>query len=116
MNLSVLESAGIDTQEALGRVMGNEGLYERLLGRFLADESCADIAVAVDAHDVDAAIGATHALKGVAGNLSIRPVYELAAKQCDLFRAGAWDEAVALSNELEMTISRARAAIEEAVG
>lgn len=96
MDKELLESGGIDVEDALGRVMGNEQLLARLLRMFLADENLAALERAVGEGDAQAAEEASHALKGLAGNLSITPVHTLAAKQCDLFRAGAWDEATAL--------------------
>lgn len=114
MNRAVLESAGIDVQEGLDRMMGNEALYERLLGRFLDDVSCDRIAEAIVAEDAEAAAGAVHALKGVAGNLSIKSVYETASLQCALFRSGEWEQAVALSSGLEERVACAKVAIERA--
>lgn len=67
---------------------------------------------AVAANDVDGAIAAVHSLKGTSGNLSMKPLFELANKQLALFRAGSWDEAVALMPQLEEAHRAMVAAVE----
>ena len=46
-----------------------------------------------DGTDYNEVIEKTHALKGVAGNLSITPLYEAYTKIVDLLRAGKPEEA-----------------------
>ena len=112
MDRTALATAGIDVDDALSRVMGNEQLLERLLRMFASNTGVAAIDAAIAAHDVEAAEAASHTLKGTAGNLSIMPVYELATRQCDLFRAGAWDEACALQPAIVSACDAAVRAIE----
>lgn len=111
LNRTVLEQAGIDMDEALQRVMGNEALFDRLLGMFSNDQQHANLHAAIDTHDADAAIAAAHSLKGTCGNLSMKPLYELSSKQLELLRAGKWDEAAALMP----AIDSAYAATQEAI-
>lgn len=115
MNLAILQSVGIDVQEVLDRMMGNEALLERLLGKFLEDASCERIADAIARHDEEAAVSSSHALKGIAGNLSIKPVYLLASQQCAYFRAKQWDEATALFPELEEAVRATREALRDSL-
>lgn len=115
MNREVLEAGGIDVQGALDRMMGNEKLLARLLGKFLDDTSFARLETALAEHDADAAFGAAHTLKGVAGNLSVATVYELAGRQCDLLRAGSPDEAAALMPRLGDAYRAAQDAIRAGV-
>ncbi len=114
MNREVLEAGGIDVQGALDRMMGNEELA-RLLGKFLDDTSFARLETALAEHDADAAFSAAHTLKGVAGNLSVTTVYELAGRQCDLLRAGSPDEAAALMPRLGDAYRAAQDAIRAGV-
>lgn len=114
MNLAILQSVGIDVQEVLDRMMGNEALLERLLGKFLEDVNCERIVEATEARNGEAAINAAHTLKGVAGNLSIKPVYHLAARQCELLRLGQWEQAQAQFPELEEAVRQTREAIKDA--
>lgn len=111
MDKTVLAAGGIDVEEALGRMMGSEALLSRLLGKFLDDGSFARLERAIEENDAEAAVDAAHTLKGVAGNLSIAEVYRLAGRQCDLFRAGSWEEACALMPQL----AQARKAAQEAI-
>ena len=111
LNRTVLEQAGIDVDEALERVMGNEMLLDRLLGMFLDDAQHANLHAAVEAHDQDAAIAAVHSLKGTGGNLSIKPLFELANRQLALFREGNWDDAVALMPEIDAAYATAVEAV-----
>ena len=101
LNRDALTQAGIDVDEALERVMGNEMMLERILGMYLNDTHFEQLREAVAANDADGAIAAVHSLKGTSGNLSMKPLFELANKQLALFRTGSWDEAVALMPQLE---------------
>ena len=104
LNRDALTQAGIDVDEALERVMGNEMLLD--------DTHFDQLRDAVAANDVDGAIAAVHSLKGTSGNLSMKPLFELANKQLALFRAGSWDEAVALMPQLEEAHRAMVAAVE----
>lgn len=101
MDKALLEQGGINVNEALERMIGNEKLLSRLLGKFLEDASCERLAQAIAVQDAQAAAEAAHTLKGVSGNLSISTVYDLASRQCDLFRSGAWEEGCALMPQVE---------------
>ena len=78
LNHDTLTQGGINVEEALERVMGNEDLLDRLLGMFLADTQYDNLQAAVEAHDEDKAIAAVHSLKGTCGNLSMTTRVELA--------------------------------------
>jgi HPt (histidine-containing phosphotransfer) domain-containing protein len=71
-----LEKQGADIKEGLGRLMGNEGLYEKLLAKFPASAEDEDIRKAMDKKDYNELLELTHKLKGVTGNLSLTPLYE----------------------------------------
>ena len=115
MNREALEAGGVDVQGALERMMGNEKLLARLLGKFLDDKNYEHLEAAFAAQDAEAALNAAHTLKGVAGNLSVTTVYELAGRQCDLLRAGSPDEAAALMPQLDEAYRAARDAIRAGV-
>lgn len=112
MRLEVLDAAGLDTADALARLMGSEALLGRLLGKFAADENCARLVAAAEKDDADAALEAAHALKGVSGNLSMVRVHELTTRACELIRAGDWPAARGLADELGSAYSSVKAAIE----
>jgi PAS domain S-box-containing protein len=66
--------AEFDLAEGLQRLMGNRGLYRKLLSGFAAQytRAAADIRSALDAGDFEQAHGLVHAIKGVAGNLAAK--------------------------------------------
>lgn len=114
MNLTVLEAAGIDTAEALGRVMGNEALFDRVLGMFLDDPNHDALVAALDAHDTEGAIKASHALKGTCGTLAMAELFKLLETQLALLRGNAFDEAAALMPRIDERYETVCAAIRAA--
>ena len=100
LNAAALAQAGVNVDDALARVMGNEQLLARLLSLYAADDKPARIIGALDDGDVEAAREEAHALKGTAGNLSIEPVFALATRINDLLRAGDAAGARTLADEL----------------
>ena len=87
LTIEKLKAFGADTETGLSRCMNNEAFYLRLVNMFLADKNTDQLAEAVEAGDLDKAFEAAHALKGVAGNLALTPVYEPASEVTELLRA-----------------------------
>lgn len=114
MNKVILENAHINVDEALNRMMGNEALLERLLKKFCSENHYNTIEEAIETKDIQSAINASHALKGVAGNLSLTLVYELSSLQCDLFRKEEWDKGVALLPQIKDALYAVQEAINTA--
>lgn len=81
-----LKSLGVNIDEGLGRINGNEKLYTRLLGTFVKSTEANYITPDFDESDLTSAIEKTHAIKGTSGNLSITPIYEEYSKIVDLLR------------------------------
>lgn len=71
MNRYKLYKAGVDTNEGISRFGGKIESYEKYLYKFPADENYLSLCDALQVNDVKAAFAAAHALKGVAGNLSL---------------------------------------------
>ena len=110
----MLVDAGIDVDEALSRMMGSEALLLRLLRKFLDDTNYEKLRAAVAAGDGEAALAASHTLKGVCGNLSMTALFGLLTRQVAAFRAGDWQGAAALLDEIGPAYARAANAIREA--
>ncbi len=70
-----LKSVGVNFENGLERFMGNEGLYEQFLLKFLKDPSYQSFTDSIEAGDMLAAEKSVHTLKGTAGNLSLEPLY-----------------------------------------
>ena len=109
--LDALAAAGIDTADALERLMGSEALLQRFLRRFLEDTSLDALRAAVAAGDWAAALKASHTLKGMCGNLSMTALYGLFTRQVDLLRAGDNAGAAALMPDIEAAYAAAADAI-----
>lgn len=104
--ISELKAYGCDTDAALERFLGNEGMYAKFLTRFLEDPSFAEIKPALDIGDEDSAFKSTHTLKGVAGNLGFTGLYEISADMVEKFRAGVHEAAWARYDELQQEYSK----------
>ena len=109
-----LSAAGIDVEAALARMMGSEALLARLLKKFLDDANCEKLHSASAVGDREAALAASHTLKGVCGNLSMTALFDLLTHQVAAFRAGDWEGAVALLEQIDQAYVRVTAAIREA--
>ena len=88
-----LRTLGVDIEDGLKRLNGNEALYKRLMGTFVKTLKEHYVPVDFDASDCTGAIEHTHAIKGTSGNLSITPIYKAYTEIVDLLRAGKPEEA-----------------------
>lgn len=98
--LERITAIGVDVEDALERFLGNVGLLERMLKKFLDDDNYAKLLEAVDKKDAEAALSAAHAMKGMSSNLSMVRLYELLTKQVVLFRQNDAEGAYALMPEI----------------
>ncbi len=95
-----LKSLGVNVDEGLKRINGNEKLYTRLLGSYVKSIDANYITPDFDEADCTPAIEKTHAIKGTSGNLSITPVYEAYSQIVDLLRKGNPAEAKVLIEKI----------------
>ena len=108
---SRLESGGIDVAQALERVMGNEALLERLLGRFLDDPQYPALCAALERGDPEQAAAAAHTLKGMCGNLSMTELFQLFTAQVEVLRGGDLMAGRALMAQIAPAYERVAAAV-----
>ncbi|MCR5135872.1 MAG: Hpt domain-containing protein [Oscillospiraceae bacterium] len=87
LTIDALQSFGVDTKDGLTRCLNNESMYLRLVAMALKDANFDRLSAAIEADDRKAAFEAVHALKGVAGNLGLTPIYETSAEMTELLRA-----------------------------
>lgn len=87
MTLNRLNELGCDTQSGLRRCMDNEAFYLMLVDKLLAQTDLDKLKGALDRGDLDEAFSLTHAMKGVFGNLSITPVFNVLCEMTELLRA-----------------------------
>ena len=76
MNIYELSVSGINVNEGIGRFGGVASLYEKYLIKFPADKNFEKMCEALTARDVKTAFSYAHALKGLAGNLSLQSLYD----------------------------------------
>ena len=108
---SRLESGGIDVAQALERVMGNEALLERLLGKFLDAPQYHALCAALERGDPEQAAAAAHTMKGMCGNLSMTELFRLFTMQVETLRGGDLMAGRALMAQIAPAYERVMVAI-----
>ena len=98
--LEELRDLGVDVDDGLKRIMGNEKLYVKLLGSFVKMIKGNAVAPDFDAADCTEAIEKAHAIKGTAGNLSLTPIYASYSEILSLLRNGKPEEAREILNKI----------------
>ena len=91
MSREQLEVIGVDYQEGLERFLGKDELYQRFLKRFSEDKSYSILVESYEANDYEAMFKAVHTLKGVSGNLAIKPLYEKSSALVETLRNKQYD-------------------------
>ena len=87
--LEDLSMLGVDTEEAMDRVMGDQDLYEMMLGMFVDGLQSSIISLSeFDSDNIDELIKKVHTLKGTTGNLSLTDLFNRYNKTLVLLRAG----------------------------
>lgn len=86
--LEELKELGVNVDEGLKRLNGNEKLYTRLFGSFLKTLNANAVDVDFDCTDDTETIEKVHTIKGTAGNLSVTPLYEAYSEILGLLRSG----------------------------
>lgn len=94
---------GIDYVDAMDRFGDNADLYERLALKYLDDEHLVALKAAMEAADYSEGYSQAHALKGVAGNLSFKDLFQCAALVSDALYAGEYEAAATHMPEVERT-------------
>ena len=110
----ILLEGGIRVDEMLERCMGSEALLSRLLKKFPADISFSKLQDAFQNSDEEAALEASHTLKGVCGNLSVVDLFELLDLQVHLLRDHDWEGAFSMMPKISQRYHAALQAIEKA--
>lgn len=84
--LEKLKEFGVDIDEGLARLGGNEELYIKLIKMVIDDSNFDKLDKAIKENNLEVAFEAAHTLKGVLGNLSIKPIYEKVYEITELLR------------------------------
>ena len=114
MDKNVLMMHGIDYDDGVKRLMGNSMIFEKCLLKFPNDESFSKLKQELIAGNCEEAFKAAHSLKGVAGNLSMKQLYESATACCEELRAGNIHNAKAIFPDVEHNYIEVMTALEVA--
>ena len=86
LTLEKLKEYGADVDTGLTRCMQNETFYLRLVLTAVNGFSVTALGEALKKGDLDKAFEEAHKIKGVAGNLSLTPIYEPVSVLTELLR------------------------------
>lgn len=86
-----------DYNDALRRMM-NDVLIVRMIAKFMSGDSINSLVSLYENKDYRGVFASAHTLKGVAGNLSLTPLFEIA---CTITEATRNEDGVNLDKEIE---------------
>lgn len=95
--LAQLDRLGLNTREALGRFMGNEALFLSFVRQLPEKLDFTGILQSLQEQDEERFYVQVHNLKGMAGNLSIGPVFDCAQAILVEFRTSKFQNETKLS-------------------
>jgi HPt (histidine-containing phosphotransfer) domain-containing protein len=87
LSIEALKSAGANVEEGLSRCLNKEDFYLKMVKMGLTNQNFALLGTALEEKDYDKAFELCHSLKGVIGNLSITPLYDLISSLTEMLRA-----------------------------
>ena len=96
---ATLASLDIDTKDGLARLNGNLKAYQNILYKFadLFENVTPEFTVLVDTHAFDEGRALSHNLKGLAGNIGAKEIYELAKELEEAFKENEGEFAALIS-------------------
>lgn len=86
LTIENLKLFGANVDEGLQRCMNNEAFYLKLVSRFLEDKTFDKLKENIESGNLEEAFKASHALKGVLGNLSLTSLYDIIYEMTELLR------------------------------
>ncbi len=81
LSMDALKEYGVKTNQGLERCCNMEAFYFKMITASVNDANFAKLGKALEANDLQEAFEAAHALKGIAGNLALDPLYDAV---CDI--------------------------------
>lgn len=101
ITLEFLREYGANVDEGLARCMNMEDFYLGLVNSSLDDEFFGLLPSSVAAGDLDGAFKAAHSLKGMAGNLSLTPLFKIVSEMTELLRVKADADYASMAKAVE---------------
>ena len=93
MNREKLEAGRVDYADGLKRFANRAPLYEKYLSKFVTEEDFSNLQAKMAQEDYEEAFKIAHALKGVAGTLSLQPFFKEMKVLVEALRAKNGEEA-----------------------
>ena len=87
LTIDKLKEFGANTDDALERCMNNEQFYLMLVEKAMNDDSLERLDSALKDGNLDEGFEIAHSLKGVLGNLSLTPLYDVVVEITELLRS-----------------------------
>ena len=100
MTVEQLKAFGCNVEEGLGRCMNNETFYLTLVNKFISTTDLSKLEEALKTNDLETAFKEAHSLKGVAGNLSLTPIFKVAVEMVEPLRVKTEMDYMPLFEEL----------------
>lgn len=95
-----LKDLDVNIEEGLDRFMGNASLYKRMIGKFVTMMESTSIQSDFDSKNYTQIMEKAHSIKGVAGNLSISPLYKAYSDIVTLLRNNQPEKAKEVFDEI----------------
>ena len=86
MTLEQLRTFGCNVDEGLARCMNNEAFYIMLVNKLLSSTDLSKLENALNENDLETAFKEAHSLKGVCGNLSLTPLFNVLSEMVEHLR------------------------------
>ncbi len=103
----------INIEEGLGRVRGNKSLYKRMLSMFMEADELGVLETSLLEKNYNEAAKSAHAIKGIAGNLSLTMLFEISNELVRELRNGELNEKTV--SEFQTTLERTRSAVKDTI-
>ncbi len=118
MNIRKLYEVGIDYKSGVQRCMGNYVLYENMLALFVEENDFYELVDIYNRRDYKKLFEYVHMMKGIAGNLSMKGLYDECFMLVETLRAKNYklvDELIgAVLEEYDLVLKTITEAINEA--
>ncbi|MCR5401960.1 MAG: Hpt domain-containing protein [Treponema sp.] len=100
ITIEALKEAGANVQEGLERCLGKEDFYLKQVNMGLTNQNFELLEASLKEKDLDRAFEICHSLKGVIGNLSLTPLYELICSLTEKLRSKSDEDYSALYDQI----------------
>ena len=105
MTVESLKAAGANVEEGLARCLNKEDFYLKMVNMGLNNQNFQLLGPALESKDYNKAFELCHSLKGVIGNLSLTPLYDLICQLTEILRSKTDTDCTGLYSQI-MTMQK----------